>query len=376
MKKFLPMAGILAALVATGCSDKKTQEFAETVGRLVKANQVDSLAAVYPDAVFDSIGFANDFEAIEIEKTDVDGVVRAKFGEVASINIKKDENGNLSVVESNGIAAFPKGQLEMAKKAGALKDNLSDINLMENMIFLDELNAALYEASGEYGKKAIKISNQTVTKESMYAMDPGYGYYTLTNNTDRDIKGSEYEVVWNDVYLGWVNSSTYRREKGKDIPAHGSVRYNYSFSGHSGSSLEKVVMKPVPYDEFLSNYAYDGKEFDEYMKTADKSVIKRPPLSDGPYNISGKLGGKYPIHMILEKGMKKGTYYYDKNGPAHPLYLAVKMFNRHTGRLILEETNDKGEVTGYFLGRIAGKEFKGKMTAFTGITYDFDLTVD
>lgn len=89
MKKILPLAAILIALLVTGCCDKKTQEFAETVGRYVKANQIDSLTAVYPDAVFDSIGFANDFEAIEIEKTDVDGIVRAKFGEAAFIDIKK-----------------------------------------------------------------------------------------------------------------------------------------------------------------------------------------------------------------------------------------------------------------------------------------------
>lgn len=73
--------------------------------------------------------------------------------------------------------------------------------------------------------------------------------------------------------------------------------------------------------------------------------------------------------------MKKGTYYYDKYGPSNTLQLVVKAFNPNTGDLTLEETNDKAEVTGTFIGKLSDTSYTGTMTAYTGKTYNFDLKI-
>ena len=285
MKKYLYL-GLFGAVILSSCSDRKI-EFAEYVAEYVATNKVDSLAMVYPEAIFDSISFSTEYNSIETEKTDVPNVVRAKFGESAYIDIKEDEGGVLSIVESSGIAAFPEQKLELAKKAGAVNDSITDIALAENMAIMDDVITALYDEAVEEYNKSISIHGPKITKQSMFMMDQGLGYFTLQNNTDRNIAGDEYTVVWRhgDVgaaYQGMgVDRTEYSDVDGKNIPAHGSVQYDFSFDGHNSNTIARVDMKPLTMKAFLETYDFTGKEFDEYVKENGRpDVLKTPgPLS-------------------------------------------------------------------------------------------------
>lgn len=373
-------AGFSALAVLTSCSgsDKKVADFAQNFAQQAEAGNLDSVALVYPDVEYaDELDLTFVADSLKVEKTDSDNEFRAYFGNGKSAVITLDKDGNMTVKETSGIFSYPEDTMKMARKSGAYKPGMSDKELAINMIYLDDMNSKLYEKAAAASRNSITFTGPTITKDAMFSMDEGRGYYTLKNNTDRDISADEYDVTWEYSYIGFGHEgSDLKIEKGKDIPAEGSVQLPFVFSGHGGAALKKINMKTLDRADFEKNYKYSGDEFAEYMKTADKSLANRKPLPNGPFAISGKLGGKYPVHIILDKGMKKGSYYYDKSGPNNTLNLEVKSFNRRTGKIILEETNDKGEVTGTFTGELTEKSFIGKMTAFSGVTYNFDLTVD
>lgn len=381
MKKlFFIATGLCAFAIITSCSgsDNKVENFAQSFAEKVQAGQLDSVAMIYPDVEYaDKLELTFVADSMKVEKTDSDKEYKVSYGNGKSAVIALDDNGNMSVKETRGIFSFPESAMELARKSGAYKSGITDKELAVNMIYLDDMNSKLYEQAAAARQKAISFSGPVITKEPMFSMDDGRGYYTLKNNTDQNISGDEYDTTWewSSIVMG-VEDSGKNIKKGKDIPAGGSVKEPFSFSGRSYVGLKKINIKAIDRDEFEKNYKFTGKEFTEYMKTADKSLAERKPLPDGPFAISGKIGGKYPIHMHLDSGMKNGTYYYDKSGANNTLNLAIKSFNRRSGKIIIEETNDKGEVTGTFNGVLTEKSFKGVMKAFSGITYNFDLTVD
>ncbi len=381
MKKtslFIIGIGALTAMTACSGADKKVESFATDFARNVQAGNIDSLVTVYPDVeLADSLSLTFVADSLKIEKSDKENEFIATFGNGKSAVIVVDADGNMTVAETYGIFAYPEEKMSVAEKSGALRKEMNDKELAGNMIYLDDMTSKLYARSRDDRNKAITMSGPTVTKDITYMMEEGRGYYTLKNNTDTDISGDEYDVTWMYSYcFQGIDDTSYSNEKGKDIPAGGTVRYDFTFTGHGGSALHKINIKAISESDFLKNYKFEGNEFDKYMETADKSLINKKPLGDGPYNISGKLGGKYPIHMTLDKGMKKGTYYYDKSGANNTLNLSVKSFNKRSGKIVIEETNNKGEVTGTFTGQITNDAFTGRMTSFQGRTYDFTLAVN
>lgn len=135
-------------------------------------------------------------------------------------------------------------------------------------------------------------------------------------------------------------------------------------------------MKELSNEEFMAGYTPVGNEYEAYVKEhGDEVSAAGKKLSDGPYHIQGKLGGKYAVHITLDRGMKQGSYYYDKMGPSARLELKVLDFNPKTGKLILEEHNDMGQVTGTFTGTLSSTGFVGQMTSYQGKIYDFNMTV-
>ena len=183
-----------------------------------------------------------------------------------SLKVGFDEEGNISVAESQGLFAFPTDKVEIAKKTGMANDSISDKDLADRMKdndFFEYINKQVEEKKNSILSYTKKI---TVTKSPKYMMDSGSGYYTITNNSDKDIKGSDYSLIFKYTYIGMgIMSSNIRMEKGKDIPAKGSVRIPKTFSGHDGVALNGIKFN-IPEEELLANYIpFTGKEYQEYL---------------------------------------------------------------------------------------------------------------
>lgn len=115
-----------------------------------------------------------------------------------------------------------------------------------------------------------------------------------------------------------------------------------------------------------------------------ETVIERPPepipasvdMSYGSYRYSGKIGGKYPVHLTLDMGYMGGSYYYDKYGPNNSMTLSVISYDPETGAIVVAEYSPQGEHTGNFVGRITPSKFEGilKTNHGNGKNYNFTLT--
>lgn len=370
----------LAAALLCSCSGNKKEvtDFAADFARKVQAGQVDSLKMVYPqieDA--DSIAVTFVADSLRVDDTDKDGVYNVSYGNGVAVTVRMDGDGRMTVLDSRGLFAYPKEKEQFARKTGALKGDLTDVEKAKRMVIVDLMAEDIYSRYSDKRKNAIVNLGLTITKDIMFMMDEGAAHYTLKNTTDRPIKGSEYTVTWEDSYIGsGIEDTSYRTETGKDIPANGTVKFPFAFTGHAGSSISKITMKELSNKEFMADYTPVGNEYEAYVKEhGDEVSAAGKKLSDGPYHIQGKLGGKYSVHITLDKGMKQGSYYYDKMGPSARLELKVLDFNPKTGKLILEEHNDKGQVTGTFTGTLSSTGFVGQMTSYQGKIYDFKMTV-
>lgn len=382
MKKFIIPLAACSLLVFAACSDPqadKAKEFSASFANLVNSAKTDSVIAVYPDAEFaEKLEIDYVADSVSISKTDKENNFRINYGGGTSMVVEIPEDAStVKVLSSYGLFSYPQDKTSFAKKVGALKGEITDRELADRMVKVDDLSTKLFNDYVTARKNAVKNLGATITKESMFMMDEGRGFYTLKNNTDQPIAGDDYQITWEVWYIGsGIDSHKSEIEKGKDIPAGGTVKIPFSFTGHAGSSIKAITVKTPSKEDFFKNYTPSGKEYDEYIAKYGDKLSASNKLSDGPYNLAGKLGGKYAVHVNLEKGMKKGTYYYDKSGANAKLNLSIKEFNPNTGELTMEETNDKGQVTGTFIGTLTSEAYTGKMTAFSGKTYSFTLAVE
>jgi hypothetical protein len=95
----------------------------------------------------------------------------------------------------------------------------------------------------------------------------GEGYILLTNNTDKDIAGKDYQIRWKYIYVGMGgDSETYENVDGKDIAAHKSVKVPYMFTGHDYMEIVWAKLKELPMDEYLATYQPTGDEYANYKK--------------------------------------------------------------------------------------------------------------
>lgn len=379
MKNRFLIFPLLAALgfgfVGCDSRQKQVEQFAKTFGTRLEERNFDSLRIVYPDIEkADSIMFRFDPEKIVVSKQD-DGTYEISYDDNHKAYVRIGDDGKIKVIGSRGLFAYQKKIYDFAKKTGGLKDGMTDAEVADVMGNVGDMASELYLDFKAERANAVKFAGTKITKDIMFAMDEGKGYFIIENTTDQPMPSSDYQlqIRYNSLYAGY-EGHMYDFGKGKDIPAHGSVTYPFSFSGHTYPEDPVITVRDLSMDEFLDRYKPTGNEYKEYIKThGDKS--NSPGLNDGPYNIAGKIGGKYAIHMVLEKGMKNGYYYYDRSGPSARLQLTVKTFSPKSGNLVIEERNDKGQITGTFTGKLTPTSFDCEMRAFTGKTYNCNFTV-
>lgn len=370
----------LLVIISASCSqNKEIGDFASRFAGFIADNQRDSIIAFYPAAEYTDdyrLNFTPD--NLKISKQDDDGTYEINYGDGVIMIVRINDNKKIEVIESRGLFRYSENRLNFAEKTGAPIKNISDEKLAKIMIQVDALSSELFNEFVKNRKDAIKNLGYTITKEPEFGMDYGSGYYTLRNTTDEPIGGDEYEltVEYTNIQMLDHPSTTTEIKPGKDLPPKESVKVlEGDFTWRSGYELKAITMHTPTQESFFKHYKPTGDEYSNYIRVHGNEVTKKDVLSYGPYSIVGKLGGKYPIHMSLEKGMKNGSYYYDKSGSKNTLNLHVKSFNSRTGELVIEETNNKREVTGTFTGILSPDSYVGQMTSFQGKTYDFNLDI-
>ena len=265
----LAVSLILMGLLPVSCNKGPTTTPEEEVRNYSKyfiekltANQLDSLKVSYTGiANADSI-VAVKSDTILVEET-TPGKFNVTLADGINLKIERDNDGEIKVTESKGLFAFPADKVDIAKKTGMWDDNLSDAQLNERM--KDE---EFFKYIQDQIKK--KTSNiLTVGKETM-SSDYKYNLTPIINNTDQEIKATDYTIISKDGYylisgVDWISTSTIN---GKDIAPHDKYVVKTVASWDEGSThIIKVNIK-IPKEELVRRFAsFTGKEYKEYLNS-------------------------------------------------------------------------------------------------------------
>lgn len=368
----------LAIVGITSCDDSlsKAKTFGDKLASDIKANNLEAVRSVYPDAsLADSLGFAIENIDVEVCPGEKDGEYILIFADGVNATVVMSEDGTFSVVNSTGLFAYPKSYVKLANETGAVKGNINDANIAAVMKNMKPMMDYLYEEYNSSRKDAIKLGDLVITKDIEFMMDLGKAYYPIENTLNEEIKGNEYTVTWENEEFNWEDQNTsYKTEKGIDLSPKGTGKIEFEFTGRYYPSIKSVKVDAVSMEEFLERFKAKGDEYARYMEERGPIDESGNTLGKESMTFAGKLGGKYPIHLTIGEGFKSGSYYYDKYGPSNPLKLTVISFNPKNGKIKLEEFTDQGRVTGEFTGVVSKNSFEGEMDAYNGKTHAFSLS--
>ena len=264
MRKVL--LALLPFLMLCACGEKKSppEEDARNYGKYfvekLKTNQLDSLKASYP-AIMEAESIVP-FESDTIIVTETTpGQFDLTLAEGVMLKVNHSEDGNFTVTESKGLFSFPPDKVELAKKTGMWDENLSDVALLERLSDDDFFT---------YLKK-----NKTVNPNNIIALgkvvNGSYaspGYALIENKTDQPIKGSDYKVIFSEVYFeGMMPFETTKTKAGKDIKPHGSVKYEIMTYNRGGEEIKGVKLNLSPEQINERFLTYTGTEYQDYLNS-------------------------------------------------------------------------------------------------------------
>lgn len=135
-KTTISFTSLLAALLLL-CScqsneQKQLSEFSQKFVGYIASHNIDSIRMVYPFAEFESLTVMDEYE-INVPRSDVNGLWRIDFGNGVWIDAGFTGENSIAVVDSKGIAAFPKDKMERARAAGIVNDTLSDVAIQRRL---------------------------------------------------------------------------------------------------------------------------------------------------------------------------------------------------------------------------------------------------
>ena len=286
MKKQLLMFATGIMLVA--CTENKdleaVKQFANDFASKVRNNQVDSIRALYPDAVLcDSFALKFVADDIDVKKTDKDDKYIIHLGEGISFTVKKDEEGNMNITESHGLFAYPNETMDIARGVGIWEDELTDAQFAERVNDNDFKDFLSEKAMSDFTQKieAKEVSYTWATDKSIDKV-----FVTLKNLSDFDLKKSDYKIksYWQynngnheDAY---VNSVDLKAGENKKVEV-GLDYFPYITeaeikSGKCKLSITCDVILTISRDEILKNYYKPtGGEYLEYFnnKKQNKTIF-------------------------------------------------------------------------------------------------------
>lgn len=263
---------VLAAMMAS-CTDAKKEvaKFVVDFATKVSKNQKDSLKEIYPETnLFDSLALTIVTDSIIVKETGKENEFVVSLGNGADITVVKEGEG-MKVTSSHGLLAFDKETMDFAKNTGLWKPSIDDVMLAQRMSESDALRQWLIQNNVKNIARNVKVVGDAKALESHDGENTidiyGVLGYTVQNNTNMKIDGSDYKVYFSGTNRGF----DYREsESGKDIAPHSTVVYKrvYSFYDIPGSAY---VNFSLPQEElFKKYYEFTGKEYEEYLSQKTK----------------------------------------------------------------------------------------------------------
>ena len=290
MKKILFLLSISIAFGGTllsSCNGSKKPTPEEEVRNYGKyfveklnANQLDSLKAVYPDlANADSIVQVKS-DTILVAET-MPGQYNLTLANGVTLKISRDEDGNISVIESIGLFAFPADRVDIAQKTGMITEATNDIQKSEalrNEAFFNWLDK--YISDQLQSALVIKEDVPRVKKESVYSeLYDGYTTFmttiqpfTIYNNGNVPISGADYTVFYTyEIEREEAPEGTFTRSK-KGISLNPGESGQIVITTDDSPFRPPVVRNPrIKWNKSdkvnKNNYKFSGKEYQEYLKS-------------------------------------------------------------------------------------------------------------
>ena len=277
MKRSILFGIVALALIVGACEGRKAAQESEVrdYGKYfiekLAANQIDSIKDTYPDIV-KSVSLVPVKSDTVIVVESEPGKFDVTLAEGITLKVNRSEEGQITVAESKGLFAFPEDKVKLAKKTGMWDDSLSDAQLAERMNDKDFFN---------WVKKNKTVNKNKLISFTDFKESPGQdpmgnyardGYHYLTNNTDVEINGNDYSMIYEDgEFWGDTGERSSKKTKaGKTIPPHGKVKVMATAGYHSWSYLKSIKWK-LSQEQLQEKFApYTGKEYQEYLDSKKK----------------------------------------------------------------------------------------------------------
>lgn len=269
IKTFTFFSALIAITAMTSCSGKKSspedevRDFGKHFVEKISANQLDSVKSAYPDILLaDSIVPVQNDTVMVVETGLGQYDVTLKEGVI--LKVTRSEDGNINVIESRGLFAYPEDRMNIAKKTGMWEENISDAKLAERMKDEDFFNYV-----NENLSKKIK---DIIT----YNIDPGPevmgggGILTVTNQTLSPIEGNEY-IVTRIISTVLGDGSLHKitdKFTGKSLQPNSSVKYNFDWGMTGGGIGDFSIKINIPEDQIAERFAsFSGNEYQDYLSS-------------------------------------------------------------------------------------------------------------
>lgn len=243
--------GLLASCGKKTTPEEEIRNYGNYFVEKLNANQIDSLKATYPDiATADSIVPLKSDTIIVAEI--IPGEYDVTIAEGVKLKVNRTEDGNISVMESRGLFAFPSDKVDIAKKTGMVNDSTSDKQMGEKIKDDDFFN---------YLDDGIKKS-----KSKLLTIKGG----TVTNNSQQVIDGKDYKVIKNFyVHSNHLSpgGSSNSYINGKTLKPGESMKISLVQALMGWETLTGIKWQ-IPDNEIIVKYIpFTGKEYEEYQKS-------------------------------------------------------------------------------------------------------------
>lgn len=243
---------------------EEVRNFGKNFTQQASAGQLEALAASYPELSDVKTVVPLNSENIIVTQPEA-GLYQITLADGVTMNVTRSDDGAIKIVDSHGLFVFPEDKVEIAKKTGMWNDNLSDAQLNERM--KDEDFFKWVKNNGDVKINDIISVGKTINDGGTGDLsDPNLYHVILTNNSNVPIKGSEYKIKWEYWNPYQDHNPTYNYEKGKDIPANGTVRIDWSDGGESESYLKGVKWN-LSSEQLKEKFGkpFTGNEYQEYL---------------------------------------------------------------------------------------------------------------
>lgn len=275
-KKYL-LIGLLVAAIVGGVlwwfsqsdDEQDILQFVEQFAKAIETNDRQTICKFYPNAdKAESLHITYHKDSVVIKHSENNDTIDVKLSFSQSIRLVKDNKKQMCVTSSKGLFVFPTEEMDFAKKTGVWNPSIDDVMLTQRMSETNDMRQWLIQRNVKNIAKNVRVVGDAKVLEShegAYTMDIYCTLgYTVQNNTNIKIDGSDYRIYFN----GDIRGVKYKEsEQGKDIPPHSSVVYErfYEFHDLPGKTYTNFIISQE--ELFKKYYEFNGKEYDEWKQT-------------------------------------------------------------------------------------------------------------